>query len=104
MRRTIAVAALSSVLSCLATLTAVGMLAPPSASAQSGEILRVTGVEIVDHEGKLRAYFGLGHVDSAGLWIHDKREGQRIELVHTYDDQARISVMDPSGTTRWRAP
>ena len=104
MRRTVIVAVLSSVLSTLLTLAAVGVLRPAPAAAQDYQAVRAQGFEVVDHEGKLRAYFGFGHVDSVGLWVHDKREWQRVSIFHTYDDQARIEVRDAAGNLRWRAP
>ena len=86
------------------TLAAVGVLWPSAAAAQEHQVLRAAGVEIVDPEGRVRAYFGPGHADSAGLWVHDKREWQWIGRVHSYDDQARIEVTDANGVVRWRAP
>jgi hypothetical protein len=104
-------AVLSAVVSCLLTLAVSAALRPAVAEAQP-PILRVTGVELIDNQGTLRGYFGLGHVDSVGLWIHDHRGYQQAAIYNNYEDQPHLEIYrqtpDPvlgtRQTTIWQAP
>jgi len=67
---------------------------------QQGEILRTQRVEIIDQEGKRRAWFGLSPQGNTGIGLYDQEGHVRAALSVTPDKVTGLMFTDQEGTRR----